>query len=121
MLDVNQSLSKPQIPWAQRVDRQMDERVGFDADRMERARSTVEVQRGTGGTNKVPPGRSECRASSSCMPLNVTEDRGKPLSFMMKADGMLQQFFPLICHEVDQHVGRERKHPITGEQTEHRG
>src|SRR5574337_1625423 len=120
MLDPTQSSSEPQIPWAQRVDGHMDEGMGFDADRMECPCSAVQVQCGTGLIDQICPDASERRVSSSCMPLDVTENGGKPFSFVMKSDGVLQQLFPLISHEVDQHIGRERKHPITGEQAEHR-
>src|SRR4029078_5870392 len=98
----------------------MDEGMGLDSDSMKPPCGLLEVQHGTGFTDQVCPGGSERRVSSSCLLLNVTEHGVEPFSFMVQPDGMLQQLFPLISHEVDQHIGRERKHPITGKQAEHR-
>lgn len=55
------------------------------------------------------------------MPLDGTEDGGKPFCFKVQADRVLQQLFPLIRHEVDQNVGGKRKHPVTRQMPEDRG
>src|SRR6187399_2887199 len=53
VLDLDQSSCEPQIPRTQRIDPQMNKRMGFDADRVECPRSTCEMQRGTGRTSQI--------------------------------------------------------------------
>ncbi len=95
--------------------------MGLDADGMKRPCGLLEMQGGTGSTCQICTDRGEGGVLSPSLSLEVAEDRGKPLGFMVQADRMFQQLFPLIGHEVDQRIGGEREHPIAREQAEQCG
>ena len=96
----------------------MDEGMGLDADGMKRSGCLLEVLHGAGPTRQIRAGRREHGTLSTGMPLQVAKHDGQSFRFMVQADGMFQQLFPLIGHEVDQDVGSKREYPIAGEQPE---
>ncbi len=51
-----ETAQEPEVPWTDRVDRQMDEGVGLNADGVQRPCGILELSHGTGVADQGGPG-----------------------------------------------------------------